>query len=60
METDFSVNRDIPTTYGPLSGQIISSMKCCCQTAFSRRSPRLVEAMFECQVQVSQTLATIT
>jgi ribosome assembly protein 1 len=37
--------------YGPLSGQIISTMKRTCRESFSKSSRRLVEAVFECNMQ---------
>lgn len=52
---DFSLSvkeRDRQSVQGPLSGQIISTMRKACESAFLRRSQRLVEAMFECNVQI--------
>jgi ribosome assembly protein 1 len=52
---DFSLSvkeRDAMSTSGPLSGQIISTVRKACELSFLRRSQRLVEAMFECHVQI--------
>lgn len=45
-----------PTTsaanpYGPLSGQIISTMRRACRESFKLSNQRLVEAVFECNMQ---------
>ena len=37
--------------YGPLSGQIISTMRRACRESFNTTSRRLVEAVFECNMQ---------
>lgn len=37
--------------YGPLTGQIISTMRTACRVAFVKQPVRLVEAMYECTVQ---------
>ncbi|KAI9906327.1 hypothetical protein PsorP6_002937 [Peronosclerospora sorghi] len=37
--------------YGPLSGQVMSSMRTTCLVAFVKRPVRLVEAVYECIVQ---------
>nr|CCA26090.1 AGAP003001PA putative [Albugo laibachii Nc14] len=37
--------------FGPLSGQIISTMKSTCRLAFMKKPVRLVEAMYTCSVQ---------
>src|SRR5690349_10355067 len=38
---------------GGIGGQVISAMKEACRGAFLAKSPRLVEAMFLCEVQVA-------
>ncbi|RHY29758.1 hypothetical protein DYB32_004869 [Aphanomyces invadans] len=40
-----------PAIYGPLSGQVISTMKSGCRNAFIQQPVRLVEAMYLCTVQ---------
>jgi ribosome assembly protein 1 len=37
--------------YGPLSGQIISTMRRACRESFNQSNRRLVEAVFECNMQ---------
>ncbi|TMW65312.1 hypothetical protein Poli38472_007954 [Pythium oligandrum] len=37
--------------FGPLSGQVISSMRSACRAAFVKQPTRLVEAVYECTVQ---------
>lgn len=37
--------------YGPLSGQVISTMKSGCRNAFIQQPVRLVEALYRCTVQ---------
>ena len=37
--------------YGPLSGQVISTMRRACRESFNQSSRRLVEAVFECNMQ---------
>ena len=44
--------------YGPWSGQVMSSMREGCRNAFLEGERRLVEAMFNCQVQTSQVKIT--
>jgi len=39
-------------TYGPITGQAMSSVKECCKRAFSKHSPRIVQPMYNCHVQV--------
>ncbi|EFA85140.1 elongation factor Tu domain-containing protein [Heterostelium album PN500] len=39
--------------YGPISGQIISSMKQACVQAFQVKPQRLMEALYLCEIQVS-------
>lgn len=41
-------------TYGPWSGQVMSTMKEACRNAFLAGERRLVEAIFTCQVQTAQ------
>jgi len=38
--------------WGPLSGQIVSTMKEGCRKAFNASNPRLMVAMYSCQIQV--------
>ena len=38
--------------WGPLSGQIVSTMKEGCRKAFNAANPRLMVAMYSCQIQV--------
>lgn len=38
--------------YGPLSGQVVSTVKECCRRAFQSRPQRLVAAMYSCDIQV--------
>lgn len=40
-------------TYGPLSGQIISTAKECCRKAFQIQPQRLMSPMFSCDIQVT-------
>jgi ribosome assembly protein 1 len=40
-------------TYGPLSGQIVSTVKEACRKAFQARPQRLAAAMYTCDIQVS-------
>ncbi|RHY38193.1 hypothetical protein DYB38_012516, partial [Aphanomyces astaci] len=42
---------DAAAIYGPLSGQVISTMKSGCRNAFIQQPVRLVEAMYLCTVQ---------
>jgi len=39
--------------YGPFTGQVISTMKEGCRQAYQAGSMRLVEALYDCEVQVS-------
>jgi translation elongation factor EF-G len=39
-------------TYGPLSGQIMSTVKEACRRAFQARPQRLAAAMYSCDIQV--------
>eukprot|EP01124_Arcella_intermedia_P015434 TRINITY_DN2193_c0_g1_i1.p1 TRINITY_DN2193_c0_g1~~TRINITY_DN2193_c0_g1_i1.p1 ORF type:complete len:363 (-),score=101.11 TRINITY_DN2193_c0_g1_i1:58-1110(-) len=53
LDIDFSIDREATAQlYGPLNGQVMASMKKSCSKAFKRRSPRLVEPLYECFVQV--------
>jgi ribosome assembly protein 1 len=53
LEIDTTVDREtLSTLCGPLTGQIIASVKSACHEAFKRRSQRIVEALYECFVQV--------
>lgn len=40
-------------TYGPMSGQIISTVKECCRKAFQAQPQRLMSPMFSCDIQVT-------
>lgn len=52
---DWSFLDDIPKTgiSGPISGQIISTMKDACRRSFNAHPRRLVMAMYSCTIQVS-------
>lgn len=39
--------------YGPMSGQIISTVKECCRKAFQMHPQRLMSPMFSCNIQVT-------
>ena len=39
--------------YGPMSGQIISTVKECCRKAFQIKPQRLMSPMFSCNIQVT-------
>jgi hypothetical protein len=39
-------------TFGPLSGQIVSTVKDACRRAFQSRPQRLAAAMYTCDIQV--------
>jgi len=52
LDTDPSVDRTLMTQCGPITGQIMATMKGACTKAFKRHSPRIVEAQYECFVQV--------
>lgn len=39
--------------YGPMSGQIISTVKDCCRKAFQAQPQRLMSPMFSCDIRVS-------
>eukprot|EP01133_Synstelium_polycarpum_P003418 gene3418-3883_t len=41
--------------YGPISGQIISTVKEACRSAFQAKPQRLMEALYLCEIQVSST-----
>ncbi|XP_028967581.1 elongation factor-like GTPase 1 [Galendromus occidentalis] len=41
------------SSYGPLSGQIMSTMKDCCRKAFQAQPQRLMAAMYKCNIQVT-------
>lgn len=40
-------------SYGPMSGQIISTVKDCCRKAFQSQPQRLMSPMFSCGIQVT-------
>jgi ribosome assembly protein 1 len=42
--------------YGPLCGQVMSATKDACRQAFLQSGPRLVEALYLCEVMVSQDM----
>ncbi|KAF0684524.1 Aste57867_23523 [Aphanomyces stellatus] len=44
-------DESVQAIYGPLSGQVISTMKSGCRNAFIQQPVRLVEAMYKCTVQ---------
>lgn len=39
--------------YGPMSGQIISTVKECCRKSFQAQPQRLMSPMFSCEIQVT-------
>lgn len=41
--------------FGPLTGQVISAVKECCRQAFMKHSVRLVEPMYICYLEVSES-----
>ncbi|GAM29241.1 hypothetical protein SAMD00019534_124170 [Acytostelium subglobosum LB1] len=47
------IEGDYSDKYGPISGQIISTMKEACRNAFQARPQRLMEALYLCEIQVS-------
>src|SRR5262245_10917712 len=50
---DLSVRQEaVASRFGPLSGQVISCIKDACKRAFLKRSPRLVQPLYHCSVQV--------
>jgi len=49
---DFSVLPEGEDGWGPLSGQIVSSMKDCCRRAFILQPVRLMTAMYSCDIAV--------
>jgi len=53
LDIDSTVDRVAQASFcGPLTGQIIASVKIACHKALKRRSQRIVEALYECFVQV--------
>ncbi|OQR83659.1 elongation factor G [Achlya hypogyna] len=49
--TPLDADAQATSAYGPLSGQVISTMKSGCRSAFLHQPVRLVEAMYKCSVQ---------
>lgn len=45
-------DEDVSTSYGSMSGQIVSTVKECCRRAFQSRPQRLMAAMYSCNIQV--------
>ena len=43
-------NIEYKVPYGPISGQIISTMKEVCQESFLGAKPRMVEGMYMCHL----------
>jgi len=53
LDIDLTVDRVAQAALcGPLTGQIMASVKLACHKAFKRRSQRIVEPLYECFVQV--------
>jgi len=53
IDVDTKLHREtLQEKVGPLSGQVIAAVKNGCNDAFLRKSARLVEAIYECHVQV--------
>eukprot|EP00250_Pteridium_aquilinum_P016025 c22901_g1_i1 orf=246-3464(+) len=48
--TDTGVATAVTDTYGPFSGQVMTTVKEACRAAILAKSPRLVEAMYFCEV----------
>lgn len=48
-----SCERPQRDNYGPMSGQIISTVKECCRKAFQLQPQRLMSPMFSCDIQVT-------
>jgi len=46
-------NSDASDPFGPLSGQIMSTVKECCRRAFQAQPQRLMAAMFSCIIQIN-------
>lgn len=44
---------EIRDSYGPMSGQIISTVKDCCRKAFQAQPQRLMSPMFSCDIRVT-------
>lgn len=44
-------DKDDENKFGPLSGQVISTMRTICRVAFVKQPVRLVEAIYDCTVQ---------
>ncbi len=42
-------------TYGPFSGQVMSTVRGLCRKAFMNADPRLVEGLYMCTMQVSSS-----
>ncbi|KAJ6219779.1 hypothetical protein RDWZM_005591 [Blomia tropicalis] len=55
--TEDTTNVDSPANisdpFGPLSGQIMSTIKECCRLAFQAQPQRLMAAMFSCIIQIN-------
>ena len=49
---DWKLEANEEEGWGPLSGQIVSTMKEGCRKAFNASNPRLMVAMYSCQIQV--------
>jgi len=49
---DWKLEANEEEGWGPLSGQIVSTMKEGCRKAFNVANPRLMVAMYSCQIQV--------
>ncbi|TYZ60100.1 hypothetical protein PybrP1_010046 [[Pythium] brassicae (nom. inval.)] len=49
--TDDDSAADESNKFGPLSGQVISTMRSTCRVAFVKQPVRLVEAIYDCTVQ---------
>jgi len=53
--SDEPVDNEVATAQGPFSGQIISTVKEACRSAFMKHGVRIVEPMYLCDIQVSMT-----
>lgn len=53
IETNTCAASQQRDSYGPMSGQIISTVKDCCRRAFQVQPQRLMSPMFSCDIQVT-------
>lgn len=52
-ETESGSASMVRDNYGPMSGQIISTVKECCRKSFQAQPQRLMSPMFSCDIQVT-------